>query len=63
MKYFFITFFYFSVIFSAVEYFSQALKNEFLEGECFDQHVSEPNKCFKISNTGTLKLSFQIPEL
>ena len=39
----FLLFFYFSVIFSAVEYFSQALQIEFLAGECFDQHVSEPN--------------------
>ena len=49
-----------NVIFSAVEYFSQALKNEFLEGECFDQHLW--NLYFNLAVEFIVQPSLQLEE-
>ncbi|CAC5402947.1 DOCK3 [Mytilus coruscus] len=49
-----------NVIFSAVEYFSQALKNQFLEGEYFDQHLW--NLYFRLAVDFIVQPSLQLEE-
>ncbi|XP_052072940.1 dedicator of cytokinesis protein 4-like isoform X4 [Mytilus californianus] len=49
-----------NVIFSAVEYFSQALKNHFLEGEYFDQHLW--NLYFRLAVNFIVQPSLQLEE-
>ncbi|XP_071162209.1 dedicator of cytokinesis protein 4-like isoform X6 [Mytilus edulis] len=49
-----------NVIFSAVEYFSQALKNQFLEGEYFDQHLW--NLYFRLAVDFITQPSLQLEE-